>query len=239
MSIIDAIIILFILLGAVIGFKRGFTKQLVSSLGFFLIVILAFYLKNPISVFLYEHLPFFKFAGVIKGVTVLNIAVYEFIAFFIVVSILTIIFKVLLFATSIFEKMLKFTIILGIPSKILGAIVGVIEHFVWVFIALYILNLPFFNTDLVRNSKLANGILKNTPILSGIISDSVKVVDEFVLLKDKYENTDSTNEFNKETLDLFLKYDVVKVESIDYLVEKKKIQIKGIDSILNKYRNEE
>lgn len=239
MSIIDAIIILFILLGAVIGFKRGFTKQLVSSLGFFLIVILAFYLKNPISVFLYEHLPFFKFAGVIKGVTVLNIAVYEFIAFFIVVSILTIIFKVLLFATSIFEKILKFTIILGIPSKILGAIVGVIEHFVWVFIALYILNLPFFNTDLVRNSKLANGILKNTPILSGIISDSVKVVDEFVLLKDKYENTDSTNEFNKETLDLFLKYDVVKVESIDYLVEKKKIQIKGIDSILNKYRNEE
>lgn len=239
MGIIDAIIILFILLGAVIGFRRGFTKQLVSSLGFFLIVILAFYLKNPISVFLYEHLPFFKFAGVIKGVTVLNIAVYEFIAFFIVVSILTIIFKILLFATSIFEKILKFTIILGIPSKILGAIVGVIEHFVWVFIALYILNLPFLNSNLVRDSKLASGILKNTPILSGIISDSVKVVDEFVLLKEKYENTDSTNEFNKETLDLFLKYDIVKVESIDYLVEKKKIQIKGIDSILNKYRNEE
>lgn len=239
MNIINAIIILFIILGAVIGFRRGFTKQLVSSLGFFLIVILAFYLKNPISVFLYEHLPFFKFAGVIKGVTVLNIAVYEFIAFFIVVSILTIIFKVLLFATSIFEKILKFTIILGIPSKILGAVVGVVEHFVWVFIALYVVNLPFFNNNLVRDSKIANGILKNTPILSGIISDSVKVVDEFVLLKEKYENTDSTNEFNKETLDLFLKYNVVKVESIDYLVEKKKIKIEGIDSILNKYRNEE
>lgn len=239
MNIIDAIIILFILLGAVIGFKRGFTKQLVSSLGFFLIVILAFYLKNPISVFLYEHLPFFKFAGVIKGVTVLNIAVYEFIAFFIVVSILTIIFKVLLFATSIFEKILKFTIILGIPSKILGAIVGIIENFVWVFIILYILNLPFFNIDLVRESKLTNGILKNTPILSGIVSDSVKVVDEFILLKEKYKNTSSTNEFNKETLDLFLKYDVVKVESIDYLVDKEKIKIKGIDEILNKYRNEE
>ena len=39
MNIIDIGIILFILSGAIIGLKRGFTKQLVSSIGFNLIVI--------------------------------------------------------------------------------------------------------------------------------------------------------------------------------------------------------
>ena len=140
MNIIDIGIILFILSGAIIGLKRGFTKQLVSSIGFILIVILSFILKNPVSIFFYEHLPFFKFSGIIKGVTVLNIALYEIFAFFIVFSILTIVYKFLLLATSIFEKVLKATIILGIPSKILGAILGFIQYFILAFIILYVLN---------------------------------------------------------------------------------------------------
>ena len=44
MNIIDIGIILFILSGAIIGLKRGFTKQLVSSIGCILIVILSFIL---------------------------------------------------------------------------------------------------------------------------------------------------------------------------------------------------
>ena len=72
LNIIDIIIIVFILLGALVGFKRGVTKQLVSCLGLIAVVILSFLLKNPVSIFLYEHLPFFKFAGVLKGVTSLK-----------------------------------------------------------------------------------------------------------------------------------------------------------------------
>ena len=69
----DAAIILILIMGAVVGFKRGFTYEVVSTVGFFLVLILAYFLKNPLSVFLYEHLPFFKFGGIFKGVTVLNI----------------------------------------------------------------------------------------------------------------------------------------------------------------------
>ena len=137
MNIIDFIIILFILSGAIIGFKRGFTRQLVSLVSFFAIIILAFMFKNPVSIFLYEHLPFFKFGGILKGVTVLNIALYELIAFLFMALILTIIFKILTIVTNIFEKILKMTIILSIPSKIAGAIVGIIENYIWIFIVLY------------------------------------------------------------------------------------------------------
>jgi len=236
MNIADFIILIFIFLGFIIGFKRGFTHQLVSSLGFLLVVILSFLLKNPVSIFLYEHLPFFGFAGVLKGVTVLNIAIYEVLAFFIVMAILITVLKVILFATKVLEKLLKVTVILSIPSSIAGGVIGLIESYIWVFIILYILNLPMFNIDVLNNSKLKNGILNNTPILSGFISDTTKVLEEFTSLKEKYEITPDASEFNRETLDLFLKYDVITVSSVETLVEKDKLKINNIDEILNKYK---
>lgn len=237
MNIVDLVIIIFILFGAVLGFKRGFTKALVSALGFIVIVLLAFLLKNPISVFFYENLPFFPFGGVLKGVTVLNIALYEILAFVVALAVLGIVLKVVVFATTIFEKALNATIILGIPSKLAGAVVGLFENFVIVFVALYICTLPIINLNILNESKFKDKILNNTPILSSLVGDSIKVVDEFAGIKDKYnDNNSSAEEFNKEVLDLFLKYDVVKVSSIDKLVEKGKLRINNIEEILMKYR---
>lgn len=240
MNIVDLIIIIAILFGAVIGFKRGFTKSLVSAVGVLAIVILAFLFKNPVSTILYEHLPFFQFGGIIKGVTVLNIALYELLAFVIVLAVLAVALKILTLATSIFEKILTFTIILGIPSKILGAIIGALEWFVLVFISLYILNMPMINVKELSSSTLVPKILNNTPILSGVIDDTNKVIAEFATIKDKYNDKEvNTNEFNKETLDLFLKYNVVTVNSVDKLVNDEKLKIEGIEEVLNKYRKEE
>ena len=65
----------------------------------------------------------------------------------------------------------------------------------------------------------------------------MKVIEEFTSIKDKYnDNNSNAEEFNKEVLDLFLKYDVVKVESIDKLIEKDKLQINNVEEILMKYR---
>lgn len=237
MKIVDIVILIIILLGAVIGFKRGFTRSLVSALGFIVIAILAYFLKNPLSILLYENLPFFKFGGILKGVTVLNIALYELLAFVIVLAILGVALKILMVATSLFEKILKMTIILGIPSKIMGAVVGALEAFVIVFISLYALSLPIFNISIVNDSNWKDTILNKTPILSAFSKDTMQVIDEFASIKEKYkDNNKNAEEFNKEVLDLFLKFDVVKVSSIDKLVEKEKLQINNIEEILMKYR---
>ena len=74
MNIVDVVIILVLLMGAVIGFKRGLTGSLVNFLGFIVVIAAAYLLKNPVSALMYKFLPFFSFGGVIKGVTVLNIA---------------------------------------------------------------------------------------------------------------------------------------------------------------------
>lgn len=238
MNIIDVVIILLILSGAAIGFKRGFTRQVVSSIGMILVVVLAFLLKNPLSIFLYEHLPFFKFGGILKGVTVLNIFIYEMIAFLIVMSILIIVLKVLISATKIFETLLKFTVILTLPSKIGGMIVGIIESYVWTFLLLFVLTLPFFKIPEFENSSLKNKIVNGTPILSNFTEKTTTVVTEFLSLKEKYETTPNASEFNRETLDLFLKYDVITVDSVIILRDRDKIKMDNLDELINKYKEE-
>lgn len=224
MNIVDILIIIFILFGALLGFKRGFTKELVEAIGFILVIILAYILKNPLSVIMYEYLPFFEI-GILKNAEILNILIYEILAFIICLIILSIILRLILLATTIFEKILNATIILGIPSKLAGAVVGIIHHFVFAFIILYILSLVCFDVDIINQSKLKNKILNDTPILSTFVDKSIIVIDEFIELKNKY-NDDSISEdqFNYDAVELFLKYDIITKESLQKLFDEGKIK---------------
>lgn len=233
LNIIDAIVILVILFGAVMGFKHGFTKQLVSFIGLILIIFLAFKLKNPISKFLYQNLPFFNFSGAFAGVTVLNILVYEIIAFLFVLGILIALLRILLFFTKILESILNFTIVFGVISKILGAIVGAVQYYVIAFIILYILSLPFINLDIVNESKLKDPILDGTPILSKYMDKTLEVFDELGKLKEKHKN--NANAFNLEALDILLKYKIIDVNSVEELIKKGKLSVAAYN-VLDKYR---
>ena len=235
MDFVDVIILVFIGFGGIIGFRRGAIKELVSGVGFILITFLSFVLKNPLSILLYENLPFFKFGGIIKGVTVLNIFLYEFIAFLLIFFVLMFLWKVVLFASSIIQKILNMTIILGLPSKIIGFLFGLIEFYLISFIIIYILTLPIFSVKSVINSKVGSYILNDTPLVSDTVKNSTGYIDDFVDLKDKYLYTQSADQFNYETLDLFLKYDIVTVDSVKKLKEKNKLDIENIDDLIKKY----
>lgn len=226
MSVVDVVILIILAFGALLGFKRGFTRQLVSLLGIFVILIFSFILKNPISVFLYNNLPFFNFGGIFKDITVLNILVYEIIAFFTVFFVLTIVFKILLKITKIFEKILAATIILGIPSKFLGAILGIVQNLIYTFIVLYILSLPMFNLSFITESKLANKILNNTPILNNVCDKTLDVFNEIIDLKDEYESTTNVDEFNQKALNIMIDNGIITKENAKNLIDKGKV--KGI-----------
>ena len=154
MNIVDALIILIILASGVAGFKRGVLKQTVSTVGFIIVVVLAFYLKNPIAEFLSLHFPFFKFSGSFANVTSLNIILYQIISFILVVLLLEVVLGILIRITGIIEKILKYTIILGIPSKILGFVVGIVEGFIITFLLLFFFRQPQFKLDIFEGSKL-------------------------------------------------------------------------------------
>lgn len=234
MNIVDIIIILMIILGAIVGFKQGVIKKTTGFLGTFIVVVVAFILKNPLSVLMYENLPFFKFGGLIKGIDVINVLVYELLAFIIVAAALTFILKVLLMVTGLIEKLLKMTIFLSIPSKILGIFVGALEHFIYVFLVLIILNLPLFNISIIKESSFSSKILNNTPLLSSLVKPTVDTyTDVYNVLHNNKNMTEV--EINEKILDLYLENGVVTVDSAQKLIDMNKVYIENT-SILDKYR---
>ena len=240
MNIIDVVIVLIVLFFGVLGLKRGIIKEAVSFVGFFIVFVLSFILKNPLSKLMYSYLPFFKFSGILKGTAFVNILFYEIISFFIILSLLSIVLKLLVFASSIFEKLLRATVILSMPSKILGLIVGLIEGICWSFIILYFLSLPIINIPELGDSKVREIVLKNTPILSNLTNDTVKAIEEVNDLVDDYKGSKKVidKKFDLESLDILLKYRIVSIDSIKELQNKNKIKI-NIDELIEKYEVEE
>lgn len=232
-NIIDAIIILIILLGGVIGFKEGVIKKLTSVIGLVLVIAISFILKNKISVIFYENLPFFNFWGAFKGIQVLNILFYELLAFVIIASVLTIVYRLILTLTGIIEKILKATIILSIPSKILGFFVGLIESYIWVYVFLFIITLPIINISQVYDSKAAIFIIEKTPFLSKYTNKTIDIYNDLHTIIDNKENKNN-EKVNEEAMDLMLKYEIITKESAQKLIAKNKVVVDD-DSFLNKY----
>ena len=190
MNIIDIVIILLIILGAVIGFKQGAIKRLTSFVGMFVVVIAAFLLKNPVSVLLYENLPFTNFFGLFNGVAVLNVLMYEIVAFLLVLAVLTFVLRVILTVTG-----------------------------------LVILNLPFINFDMVKDSTLADKIVNDSFVISDITRDTIDTYSDVydILKNDNNERTSA--EINEDVLDIFIEHGVVTEESAIKLISMNKINV--------------
>ncbi len=224
MNVVDVIIIALLILGGVAGFKAGVIKKLTDFIGMFVVIILAFYLKNYISVIMYENLPFFNFFGLINGIDALNILLYEVIAFLVIFIALLFVLKVVLMLTGLVEKILKATVILSIPSKLLGIVVGVIEMYVYLFLILLIVSLPIFDSSFLKDSKMNNFILNNTPVLSGVSGEIIDIYGDVYNIIDNRKN--KTNEqLNEEILKVLIDKKVVTKESTKKLVDKNKIHI--------------
>jgi len=235
LNIIDVVIVLLILCAGVVGMKRGVFKEIVMTVGFIVLIIVSFVLKNPVAELLSLHLPFFNFGGVFNGAEVMNILLYQVVAFIIVFALLSIVFYVVLAVTKVFEKILNFTIILGMISKFLGFFVGLIEGYILVYIICIVLSFPVFNQSFVQESTLKQKMLNNTPVLSNISKKMIETVDDIVALT-KSDIKNKPEEFNRQSIDIMLKRDFITPKYVEKLIEAKKITTKGIPEIVNKYK---
>lgn len=232
MNIVDIVIVAFLASGAVLGFVRGFFKQTVMFAGTILAIVLSFILKNPLSMILYENLPFFKFAGV----TALNIILYEALAFIICLAVLTTTLSLIIKISNIIEKLLDITIVFALPSKILGMVVGLLQSLVILYVAIYILTIPVFNMPFFNESKYAKIILDKTPIMSKVTDDAVKTFNEIATFTKKEINISDIDDTNNKIVEIMLKNDAVSIESIELLVKKEKIKLTNYDELITKYK---
>ncbi|MCD8562295.1 MAG: hypothetical protein LRY26_00670 [Bacilli bacterium] len=79
-------------------------------------------------------------------------------------------------------------------------------------------------------------MIKYTPIMSRVVNKTVKAMNEFEELKEVYETNNDKDEFNYQALDLFMKYDIIKVESAENLVAQNKLNIPNVNILINKYK---
>lgn len=233
LNVVDVIIILVILLGGVLGLKDGVIKKLTSILGLIAVIVVAFIYKNELSLFFYNKLPFFHFWGVFKGIQVLNILFYETLAFVLIASVLMLAYKLILFISKLIEKILKATVILAIPSKLLGLVVGLLEYYIIAYILLFVFSQPVFNIEEIPESKLAPIIIEKTPILSKLTNETFEIYEKvFTVLEKREEKTNE--ELNEEVMILMLEYDVITKETATKLIEENKVFVNN-KNFLDKY----
>lgn len=238
MYLFDLIIIIVLIIFSIMGFKNGFFRQLVKTIGIVLIFVFAYYFKDHVANFLSYNLPFINFKGAIEGLSTLNIILYQSLAFIILVALFSIVFQILLKISGIIEKILNFTVILGIPSKLLGMVVGFIEGYVIVFICLFILNMPTFNSEILNESTLMPKILSSSPVLSNVVKKTTNTVTDIYSFVDDYVKDKDSEKFNQKAIDTMLKNKIITTEYVENLVNKNKINIKNIDEIIEKYKGE-
>jgi len=225
--------IVLILIGYIIGgWKNGVVKETASIIGIIIVFFLSYYLMGIVGNFLCTILPFFKFDGLVS----LNILIYQAIAFILLFTIFMSLYRLLLKISNGLQKIVNATIILIIPSKILGAIMGFISGWITIFVILLVLLVPFKDVKEFKNSTMNDIVLFHTPVLSDIVKPFTKGVIEIYDTSSKIANKNiDMDEANTKSIDIMLKYKLVDKNTIKKLIELDKLKIKNLDSVLSKY----
>ena len=237
MNVFDIGIILLLVMSFIVGFKHGVIRELVSLVGIIIVFILSYTLKGILGNFFCTLLPFFKFTGVIAGLSTINILFYQTVAFIITFSILLLIYSLLLKISKVLQKIVNLTIILIIPSKILGGIVSLIKGYIVLFAVFIVLMLFLNNQPIFYESQMINTMLYHTPVLSENSKEFTDSVNEiYAVGKNVAEDNIDTNSANLKILDIILKHNITSKGEIEELVKLHKLDdIDNIDSILENY----
>ena len=223
MNLIDVVSILIILLFGAIGFKKGVIKTLVQLVGTCAVLVLAFVFKDYLANFLMDLLPFFNFGGIFDGITSINILIYELISFVVIYILLYCDLSIIINLAGLVEKLLEITVILAIPSKILGGILGLIEGVIMAFMVTFILFHIPATEPMVADSKFSIILLERTPIIGSLAASSTQALERIdEILEEMDENADR-EDVNFQVLHTLVYYNIISKEDAQKLIDDGKI----------------
>ena len=224
---VDIILVVFLVLGAFAGMKKGLIKTAVGFGGLVAVIILSYSLKDPLANFLIDTLPFFQFSGAIEGLTSLNVLIYNVISFVVIFVLLYCVLNIVLALTGFIDTLLKFTVIWIIPSKIGGAILGFLEAWLFVFLIVFVLAQFNFSNTLISNSKVSDIILNHTPVIGSHLGDASRAAQD---IYNEIEQSDGdTKTLNLTILQIQINYGLITKEKAQELMDIGKM---GIDNVM-------
>ena len=224
MNILDIGIIILFLLGIFYGTKKGFLNGAISLIGLIIIITIAFIFHSKIADVLLKGMPFLTFKGAYKGITSLNILFYEAIGFLLIFILLLSLLGIILKVTGVLQKIIDYSMVLTLPSKILGVLVGFVNSLIVVFLTLFILLNINSTSKYVHESKIASYIMKNTFVLSNVTSDYFKSTGEINDVIEGCKKQKDKEVCNVKVANTLIKYDIIKKEKVIDLIKSGKLK---------------
>lgn len=224
-TLVDIILVIFLVLGTYAGTRKGLIKSAVSFIGLVAIIIISYSLKTPVANFLIDNFPFFQYYG---GLTSLNILVYNLVSFVVIFILLYCILNIIITLTGFIDTLLKFTVIWIIPSKIGGALLGFLEAWVFLFLILFVLTQFNVTNNFINNSKVSDIILNHTPVVGTFLGNASNAAKDIYATINENKNSD-VNTLNLTILQIEINYGLITKDKAQELVDTGKM---GIDNVL-------
>lgn len=228
MKISEIVIIIIILLGALIGFKKGAIKEIFELVGTISIIIIAYLLKGYLASLLIKLLPFFNFKGYV-GLYSINFLIYDVISFIIIFVLLYCILNILINLAGFIDKLINLSVIFALPSKIIGLVLGMVNALVFIFLLCYIAMQIPHTQKYVMESKVSTSILERTPIVNVVCSKGILVGEDVYNKLSNYSfKEEDTQDMNLQIATSVAKYGLVDKTLIQEVINKGKLNLEHV-----------
>jgi len=241
LNIVDIIIILFILLCVVTGFKKGFIRELISVIGTIVVLILSYNFMGPLASVLYKYVPFFDLGFFGIYLSSLNILVFQIIAFFLCFFLFTLILNIIENVTNVVQKIADSALILKGISSILGMIVGLFSGFISTFVILVILSVPLYRVSYFYESPTVRFILDKTPVMSqatkGIRNATNDIYKISIEINSDKDYKKHSKKYDTEVFEALLKYNALTYDNAKTPEDEGKLtNIDDASGLIEKYK---
>ena len=171
---LDLLILIILIVGILVGGRRGFVVQAIHMFGFIVAIIVALIYYKPLAQKFLLWIPYPGFAESATstlGLDGLDVdrTFYRVIAF----AIIFFVSKIVLQIIGSMLDFLKYLPILGSINRLLGAVLGFVECYFLLFIALYVLALlPLEGLQSRLDGSIFTSLmLEHTPIVSSLFQN--------------------------------------------------------------------
>ena len=223
MNVVDICSIVIIILGALAGFKKGAIKGLIQLIGLIAIVIVSYQFKGYFANIMIKYLPFFNFSGPLKDLYAINFLIYEGIAFVVIFILLYCVLNILINLSGIIDLLIKMTIILEIPSKIIGIVIGAIESLMFVFVIAFALLQVGPTQKYIMESNFTRKIVERTPIVNSVFAQGIVASEEIYNTIKESQDAENKTEANLNIIRSLVRFGVVDARDIQIAINANKL----------------
>ena len=230
MNFVDFGLIIIITISALVGYKSGVIKTFARMASLVIAAIIAYSFKDMLANFLIDFMPFFNFEGMFKGITGINILFYHGASFIVLFIIIYSLLSIVIMLAGFIDRLLKMTIILYLPDKILGGLLGAVYGVIISFILIFSMSMLPNTQKYVIDSSYGYIILNRTPIIRTVLAKTTVVTSEIKdIMNDKEGNSEEEiKSVQLSVLDTFIKYGYITKEAAAKLIEENKIDLPGV-----------